>query len=225
MDIICNECQSKFRIPDHKIPESKSAFLQCPKCNNKISVVSKPPIDETLPDLTNLEIDNNSQDNQNMSYSDDVEGKPFDFIEEEGKSALICEHDPVVRKKITTAIDLMEYSITVVETAREALIQLRNRTFDLVLINENFDTDNPDSNGVLVYLERLDMSIRRNIFVALISNRFRTMDNMIAFNKSVNLVIHINHINDIIKILPKAITENEIFFEVYKNTLKEMRRL
>ena len=225
MDIICNACQNKFRIPDHKIPKSKTAFLQCPKCSNRISIVPKPAIDNAPLDFSDPEIDNNTRINHNMSDSDDVDGNPFDFIEEEGKTALICEQDPVVRKKIASALDLMEYRTSVAESAREALIQLRNRTFNLVLVNENFDTDNPDSNGVLLYLERLPMPIRRNIFAALISNRFTTMDNMVAFNKSVNLVIHTNHINDIIKILPKAITENEIFFEVYNNALKEMRKL
>lgn len=225
MDIICNECQSKFRIPDHKIPESKAAFLQCPKCNNKIIFNTEPDIDHTSYDVTDTGIDNNSQTKESIPYSDDTEGGSFDFIEEEGKTALVCEQDPAIRKKITTTLDLMEYNITVIETAREALIQLRNRTVDLVLINENFDTDSPDKNGILSYLERLEMPIRRNIFVTLLSNRFQTLDNMIAFNKSVNLIINLNQINDIIKILPKAITENEMFFEIYNDTLKEMRRI
>ena len=87
--------------------------------------------------------------------------------------------------------------------------------------NKGFDTKNPDSNGVLIYLERLAMSVRRNIFVAMISSRYRTMDNMMAFHASVNLIINIKNIGDIGKILSRGITDSELFYRIYKDTLKE----
>lgn len=221
MDIICNACQSKFTIPDHKIPRSKTVFLKCPKCNNRISLKTEHETDDT--NQNNTGMSNNFENFENQDYTHDDGGTPLDFIEEEGKTALICEHDQIVIKKLKKALDLMEYNITTANDAREALIQLRNRTFDLVLLNENFDTDNPDENGVLAYFDRLEMPVRRDMFIALISRRFRTMDNMMAFNKSVNIIINPVHINDIIKILPKTVTENEIFFEIYNDTLKENR--
>ena len=78
------------------------------------------------------------------------------------------------------------------------------------VVNEGFDTSNPDSNGVLIYLERLSMSVRRKIFVAMISNRYRTMDNMMSFNASVNLIVNIKNIEDIGKILSRGITDTEL---------------
>ena len=38
MQVVCEQCQSKFKIPDEKIPKGKVFSLSCPKCNNKISV-------------------------------------------------------------------------------------------------------------------------------------------------------------------------------------------
>jgi hypothetical protein len=101
---------------------------------------------------------------------------------------------------------------------------MRYHNYDLFVINEQFDSDTPESNGVLLYLERLGMSVRRNMFIALISNRFRTMDNMMALNKSVNLIINIKNIEDIGKILSRGITDNEFFYRIFKGTLQEVGR-
>ena len=62
-------------------------------------------------------------------------------------------------------------------------------------------------------------------FVAMISNRYRTMDNMMAFHASVNLVINIKNIEDIGKILGRGITDTELFYRIYKESLKESGRI
>jgi CheY-like chemotaxis protein len=159
------------------------------------------------------------------SGSYDATDKPFDFIEEEGQTALLCEQNPMARNTIQNALNLMDYQITIAESARDALKRMRYHVYDLIVVNESFDTKNPDSNGVLIYLERLAMSVRRNIFVAMISSRYRTMDNMMAFNASVNLIVNIKNIEDIGKILSRGITDNELFYRVYKETLKESGRV
>jgi predicted Zn finger-like uncharacterized protein len=214
MNIICNNCQSKFKIPDHKIPAGTRATVACPKCKSKISLGAQ-----------------SGKAAGRVSYVDDsstngynAAEKPFDFIEEEGLTALICESNPLVRKTICDALELLEYQITEAESTRDALKRMRYHNYDLFVINENFDTENPESNGILLYLERLSMSVRRNMFVALISTRFRTMDNMMALNKSANLIINIKNIEDIGKILSRGITDNEYFYRVFKATLKETGR-
>ncbi|UCE56622.1 MAG: zinc-ribbon domain-containing protein [Desulfobacterales bacterium] len=214
MDIICHNCHSKFRIADEKIPTGKSASFQCPKCKSKISLGSNK---------------NSAKTGAELGVSDDADAydaaeKPFDFIEEEGITALVCETNPLVRKTITAALELMEYQITIAESARDALKRMRYHVYDLIVVNESFNSDNPDANGVLIYLERLNMTVRRNMFVAMVSNRYRTMDNMMALNKSVNLIINTKNIEDIGKILSRAITDNEYFYRVFKETLKEVGR-
>ena len=131
----------------------------------------------------------------------------------------------MVRKTIINALEVMDYQITEAESARDALKRMRYHNYDLFVINESFDTDNPESNSILLFLERLSMSVRREMYVALISNRFRTMDNMMALNKSVNLIINIKNIEDIGKILSRGITDNEYFYRIFKQTLKEVGRV
>lgn len=212
MEIICNNCQSKFRVPDDKIPPGRRTTVSCPKCKGKILLGSQ----------KGSAASRVSRVGANSGNGYDAAEKPFDFIEEEGLTALVCEANPLVRKTITNALEVLEYQITEAESARDALKRMRYHNYDLFVINESFDTDNPESNGILLYLERLSMSVRRNMFVALISDRFRTMDNMMALNKSANLIINIKNIEDIGKILSRGITDNEYFYRVLKGTLKEV---
>ena len=214
MNIICQNCHSKFKIPDQKIPAGRRATVACPKCKGKISLGDK--IGAVARGVSFVDA------NSNGTY--DASEKPFDFIEEEGLTALVCESNPMVQTTICTALELMEYQITKAESARDALKRMRYHNYDLFVVNENFDTDNPESNGILLYLERLNMLVRRNMFIALVSDRFRTMDNMMALNKSVNLIINIKNIEDIGKILSRGITDNEFFYRVFKGTLKEVGR-
>jgi predicted Zn finger-like uncharacterized protein len=211
MDIICTSCQSKFKIANDKIPAGKRTTVACPNCKGYITLRPKKG-------------SAGSRSAGSMS-SYNASEKPFDFIEEEGLTALVCESNPMVRKTIVNAIEVMDYQITEAESARDALKRMRYHNYDLFVINEHFGTDNPESNSVLLFLERLSMSVRRDMFVALISNRFRTMDNMVALNKSVNLIINIKNIEDIGKILSRGITDNEYFYRIFKQTLKEVGRV
>ncbi|HSO18853.1 MAG TPA: hypothetical protein VLT88_05320 [Desulfosarcina sp.] len=96
---------------------------------------------------------------------------------------------------------------------------MRYHGYDLIVVNEYFDAKDPDSNGVLIYLERLNMAVRRNIFVAMITRRFRTMDNMTAFQKSVNMVVNVDNITDFDKILRRGMADYGIFYQAYKDCL------
>jgi hypothetical protein len=113
----------------------------------------------------------------------------------------------------------LEYHVSEAADNRDALRNLRYKVFDLVVVDEYFDTKDPERNGILIYLERLHMFMRRNMFVVLISDRFRTMDHMMAFCKSVNLVVNKKNIGDVEKILSRSISEYEMFYRIYKETL------
>ena len=101
---------------------------------------------------------------------------------------------------------------------RDALRKIRYQSYDVVVVNELFGSEDPDANGVLIYLERLSMDTRRNMFVALISNRFRTLDYMMSFNKSVNLIVNKKNAADMDKILSKGIADYDMFYRIYLET-------
>jgi len=219
MDITCDKCQAKLKLPDDKIPKDRPAKLTCPKCKNKLSVSAEPIEEEEQPAETKS---GGSGFDFDYDYSDKFEtsDKAFDFIEDEGKTALICETDPALVSKMRPVLDFMEYHITEVKNSRDAIKQMRYHNYHLILINETFDARDPDTNGVLIYLSRLHMSLRRNIFVTLITNRYRTMDFMMALNKSVNLIINTENLDQFEGILKRGLSDGDMFYRIYSETLK-----
>jgi len=212
MDIICKKCQSKFAIPDEKIPDGKVISTPCPKCKNILYIDSAQK--QEAPYSKEFYTDT----------SDNAENA-FDFIEEEGNTALVCEQNPDIRKKVIAALDIMEYHITVAENGRDALKKMRYHVYDLIVINETFNSDSPDSNMVILYLERLPMSIRRNTFVIMISARFHTMDRILAFRYSVHIILNSKNIDDFGKIISRGLTDNELFYQVFNESLKTVKRM
>ena len=163
--------------------------------------------------------------NEIAAGSYDASDRPFDFVETDAETALICEPDGAVREKIGNALKNMGYQITEAASARDALKSMRFHLFDLVLVNENFDLSESGKCDVLAYLETLAMSTRRQIFVALVTDRYRNMDNMAAFNKSVNIVINLKNIDDVEAILRGAVSENTAFYRVFKDVLKKLGKI
>ena len=209
MEVSCESCQARFNIPDDKLPAGKSVSAACPKCKQKIKIETPSPYEER----------NAADDGEQYDAAD----KPFDFVEEDALTALVCEDDPALREKIKNLLVLMEYNVSVAGSTREALKRMRYHNYELIVVNEMFDTSTADSNGVLVFLERLPMTTRRNMFVCLIGTRYRTMDHMMAFNKSVNMIINTKNIDDFGKVLSTGITDNDIFYRIYRDTLKTIQ--
>jgi predicted Zn finger-like uncharacterized protein len=204
MEVSCKNCKAKFIIPDNKLPTGQMVSLKCPKCKSKIEI--KTPIDEVASDTRGaLE-------------------KSFDFVEAGVETALICEQDAGLRKKIHSVLRRMGYHITEVESAWDAIKYMRFRVFDLVVLDEDFEGSGPESNHVLQYLGHQPMNTRRNIFVVLLGNDFKTADNMTAFNRSVNLVVNLRNIDELEKVLKRSLIEYEEFYRVLKGTLRKVGR-
>ncbi|MFO8084597.1 MAG: zinc-ribbon domain-containing protein [Desulfobacterales bacterium] len=218
MEIICDNCQKKMNVPDSKIPKDRVAYLKCPGCENRLALTSNPQQSQQKKQKSKKMI---LQDLLSDTY--DATEKPFDFLEEEAKTSLVCVSDLEIVGKINPVLSGLEYHNTLANSARDALKKMRYHNFDLVILDELFDCKNYHSNGVLIYLQQLPMALRRNLFLVMLTNRFRTMDNMEAFHKSVNLIVNVANISEFKKILLRGIADNEVFYKVFKNASKKIR--
>lgn len=226
MEIICNNCQKRLVVPDEKLPEGKAVTLRCPGCKTKITLDLKEGFDaggftEMEGDEPALQTPESGEEEEGYDASE----KPFDFLEEEGNTAMICESDPEAVANMKKVLELMDYHVTVAENLRDALRNLKYHAYNLILVNETFDGSHPESNGLLIYLERLNMQIRRHIFVGLLTSRFPTKDNMAAFLKSVNITINIKDLPSIDYVLSRGLSENDLFYTVYKESMKKAGRV
>jgi len=202
MQIICKECKGKFRIADEKIPENKSIHITCPKCQKKIHVQGKPK--ETLNDSS-------------MNDMESIEF-PFEILGDE-QTALLCSQPSDDSQCIGQYLKDMGYKTVQAKNSNEATRMIRFHPFNIAVIDETFDLQTKEKKHILSYLKNLPMSSRRNIFVAYISDTYKTNDHMGAFCQSVNLMINRNQIPELKTIMPQAVKENESFYAVYQETM------
>ncbi|OQY13737.1 MAG: hypothetical protein B6I31_00550 [Desulfobacteraceae bacterium 4572_19] len=207
MNVVCNNCQSRFNIPSDKIPSGTKTSFTCPKCKNTIT------INKTVNHASEPE-----------SSKKDLLKNDFFNLPNEGKSALICESNPILKQEIINAINKLDYHNIEATNADDAIKKIRYHPFDLIVINEKFGKSNPDSNqpsedAITDFLRQMNMVERRNIFIALISDTLRTMDNMEALCQSVNVIINVNDIKNIGNTLSRTIGEHIAQYKVFKDLM------
>jgi len=156
---------------------------------------------------------------------DESEGRPFGFMAPESETAMVCEQDAAVRNKIVSELKGMGYAVVEAKSAGEALKFIRFQIFNVIFVNESFDTAAGSTNSILWNLQSSPMSIRRQTFVVLISAALKTFDNLMAFNKSVNVIINKSQADNIGQLFKKALAEHENFYHVFKGTLRKQGKV
>ncbi len=209
MTIRCQACKSVFKIPDEKIEKMKGTVLACPKCGGKV------PVHGSGAHAAGGE----SNPEKPLTY--DASKKPFDFLDAGSRTAIVCATDPPVKAAMLRALEEMGYHVTRVQNSREALRNMWYHTYNLVLLDELFDTDHPDRNRVLAYLQGLGMAMRREMVAVLFSRSLNTMDEMGAFQKSVNQIINVKHLPETSRILRMTLKAHETFYRIYRDVAQK----
>lgn len=219
MNVTCPHCQHALNIPDEKVPD-KAFAVGCPKCKKKITVdpaatkTPKPkPSEKPDPPPAPKPVES-GQAGENDG--DGTPKNPFQYLEEGVQTAIICEPNPDIRAGLITVVDALKYQHIEPSNPRDALRQMRFHDFDLIVLNELFGTRDPEMNHVLKYLRQLNTVVRRNMFIVLLTERYETNDNMMAFNKSVNLILNTKDIDHFDKVLKRGITDNDAFYKIFK---------
>jgi len=211
MDIICEHCHTKLSIADNKIPMGKKASFLCPKCRQKVYIIPTDKNSESLntkfdPDTNVLDMASESTSTgESVDY--DAADKPFDFLDEDARTALICMQDGESKKMLENAFGKMKYHIISVNHVTTALTRMKYHLFDSIVLNDNFDLNNRGTATVLNYMQTLNMGVRRRIFAVLVSGKYHTADNMAAFHESVNLIINKKDLNNMEKIFLRNFRE------------------
>ncbi|MBA7496605.1 hypothetical protein ES702_07214 [subsurface metagenome] len=215
MDITCDSCGTTLKIPDEKLPPNKVVSITCPKCKDKIRIDKRKP-DKDIVSEKKEAVEEPGID----EYEEDT--SPLALFEEGTRLALVLDGDDGHVKEINSVLEELSYKSIVSASVQEAMGKLRLHHFDLIILSDGFDGQDLENSPITHYLNHISISIRRKTFLTLLSDKFKTMDNMMAFGKSANLVVNPADISNLTLILKKAISDSEKFYKVYMDTLKEV---
>ena len=135
---------------------------------------------------------------------------------------LVCVDDASRQGVIKAALEQLGFTMYAAKSSEEAVDRLRRDTFEVAIVDEQFQGGSALDNEVLQALQAMPMSIRRYMFVALLGRTYKTFDNMLAFSRSVNVVVNLNDLPHLPAILRKGITENNEFYRVFREVLAEV---
>ena len=217
MQVTCNECQKSINIPENKLPKDQAFSITCPGCKNKIKVDQhlKTPSSPTPPEPKQEEaVDTVGMVMNQEEFEDDDDLVIYD---ENDQLALIL--DETNQSAWTQALESRDYKIQYAKSPEHAIHKMKFTHFHFIALHENYGNKDLSTNPVYKVLTEMPMVTRRNIFVALMGKNFKTLKNMQAFQKSVNVVINESDIGKLEDVLKKSISENEIFYKVFKETL------
>lgn len=233
MEVTCEQCQTSLNVPDNKLPKNQVVRLNCPKCKHKITIDTR--INETSgderdenyaetdgPALSFIESrKDEEEEGEKYTYDDYSDDESLDFFDEDAKLALVMPKDAGQAEAIKVAVEKLGYKYIASSNTREAMGRLRFHQFDMILLSEGFDNQGLEGNPIINYLNHIPISIRRKSFFVLIGDQFKTMDDMMAFAMSVNIVINPNDIRKATAILKKGLADFQKFYKVFMDTLVE----
>src|SRR5215813_10069331 len=134
---------------------------------------------------------------------------------------LVCENAPERQGIIMAALEQLGYTMLPATTAEEAGERLRRTAFEIVIVDERFESSGVLDNIVLRILNTMPISLRRWMYVVLLGREFKTFDNMMAFARSVNVVVNLNDLPHLPAILKKGITDHVEFYRTFRQVLSE----
>ena len=210
MDVTCKACGATLNIPDEKLPSQRAVSITCPRCKGKIRIDPRESNKNLAPEKVR---------EVGLEYGEDT--GPLDLFEEGTRLALVLDGDEGNVAEISSAFEEFSYKPILPTSIGEAMSKLRLHHFDLIIISDGFDGQDLTNSPIIHYLNNLSMSIRRKIFLVLLSDKFKTMDDMMAFARSANIVVNSDDLSNLSLILKKAILDNEKLYKVFMDTLKE----
>ena len=220
MEIICEECRAVIHIPDERVPQNIMFRLNCPRCKRKILVNTKTmnSLDEPRTDVT---LDDATAGVTSLGNDDTVDELPdaMDYLSPGQSAALVCINRPESRSEVKLMLEGLGYVVDMPVATAHALKRLRFNQYHLILLDDDFEGKSP--NPIAGYLAGLNMNIRREMFVVLIGQRFKSADHLQAFMESVNLLLHPDDLPQLVTFLSRGLREHERFYKVFTECLIE----
>ncbi len=216
MKIQCKGCRAEFNVSDDKIPEDKVLKILCPRCKSPLEITGKAVsagVDDTTANL--------SEKNQADSLLDYANA--IDVVDEGVKTALLCDTDVKRGERIVQALQELDFWVVHALRPAFALGKLHHNRYDLIVLDENFNSEKDSENLVLHHIQLLPMHMRRQFYLCLLSREKTTMDANLAFTMGVNLILNVNDLDKVKVLFARLMKEHRNFYALFNAELAKKR--
>jgi hypothetical protein len=209
MDVICQGCQAQFEFPEEKLPKDREVWLVCPTC--------RAPFQWKAPSTS----PSNRQPATSEASNDLL---PIDVVAEGVETALLCSTNSQHLQVVEQALKNLGYFVSLAQSAKSALIKLRNNDYNLFLLDETFEGGKQEKEILLQFIQQMPIHARRQCFFCIFSEESRTLDNMAAFCSCANLIINLQDLDKTGLILQKSVADHKNFYKVLMQESKEAQK-
>lgn len=214
MELSCDACQATIHIPDERVPQGATFRVTCPRCKQRIIASGRKP--EVAAD-GRAEVSQPSVTAPANEPSSELAVEPFGPLRPGQRAGLVCMENAAARTGIKATLEETGYLVDMPPTPEHALHRLRFGQWHVIVLEDTFGGTTPSP--VLSYLEPLTMNIRREMFVVLIGERFKTADHLQAFVNSVELVLYPADLPQLRTLVERGLSEREQFYRVFNECL------
>jgi hypothetical protein len=214
----CRGCRIIFEMPDDKVGPGKALKVLCPKCKEPAEINEKP--DSPEPDGNSSPQSRRADNdiNQVLDYANAI-----DVVDEGVKTALLCDTNLKRAEKIAQGLQELDFWVVHALRPAFALGKLHHNNYDLIVLEENFNSARQSENLVLHHVQVLPMPVRRQFYLCLLSNEKPTLDSKLAFSLGVNLILNVADLEKVKVLFARAIKEYKNFYGLFLAELSRKR--
>jgi len=138
--------------------------------------------------------------------------------------ALLCITSQESRDVATGQLTTLGFEVHTVSDAQDAFTHLYSHSYNVVVVSEDFDGGDAETNPILAELATMPLNFRRSMFVILVGPNRIALSEMQAFSLSVDLVIRPQDILNLKALVGQGLARHEAFYEAYHSVAKQIRQ-
>ncbi|MDR0620487.1 MAG: zinc-ribbon domain-containing protein, partial [Deltaproteobacteria bacterium] len=238
MLIECQNCQKKLNISDDKIPFGRPFTFICPQCKVKNTMTlperriteisldegetpedppvarqpTAPPRTAPKPSPSSTQTGQVPLPPPGLMLPPEMGGAVDEEDLPEGmKAAMIAFDTEENQEKLIEKLSTLGYRTTTAINVRDAVKQLKFGRFQLLIIQEDYYGASLATNQIIRAVNSIELSIRHDMFVAVVGPSFTSLDDLTAFSLSLDTVINTSDLDDIERILISAMSHVKKF--------------
>ena len=223
MDIVCDVCGKRYVVSDEKIPPGGAVAVQCKGCGHKM-VIRRP---EGSPPAEEARSSGGSRARRRAM--DELIGSQaremaMEFFRPGAKTALWFCPPGKAATEIQRQLEQLGFEAREVKDHHELAARLRYHTYDLILLyQDSHEVDEPLRN-ILAFVNAMPLEERRRVFVALIFLGGNRVDEMLAFDRGVDLTLNPIDLARLREIIPYEMERKRAFYKRFEEIQEKVSR-